>query len=254
MIQCVVNFSGGAGSFVAAVRAIEVYGPEETLLLFCDTRTEDADLYRFLDDCERVLPAKLVRIEEGRNLWERGETGGLLGNARHDPCSLYLKRQLADRWVNSHCPWAVRVFGIDYSESHRAERIRKRAQFKSWFPLLEKPHLTKEGQMAEIRRHGIEPPRLYALGAPHNNCGGACVKAGQAHFRWLYATLPCVYADWERNEERLRKHWGKDVSIMTKIRKGVKSTYTLREFRADIEAGLPPGDEEWGGCGCFVDM
>ena len=69
-VPCVVHFSGGAASYVAAKRAIAKYGPDDTVLLFCDTKTEDHDLYRFLDDCERVLPSRLVRISDGRTVWE----------------------------------------------------------------------------------------------------------------------------------------------------------------------------------------
>lgn len=106
-VKCVANFSGGAGSFVAAQRAIERYGAGNTVLLFCDTKTEDADLYRFLDDCERLLPAKLVRIADGRDIWQVFRDERFLGNSRVDPCSKILKRELADRWIAEHCPTAV---------------------------------------------------------------------------------------------------------------------------------------------------
>lgn len=254
-VKCVANFSGGAGSFVAAQRAIERYGAGNTVLLFCDTKTEDADLYRFLDDCERLLPAKLVRIADGRDIWQVFRDERFLGNSRVDPCSKILKRELADRWIAEHCPTAVRVFGIDFSESHRARRLAARlAPAEAWFPLLEKPLLDKRGLIHAIEQSGIATPRLYLLGAPHNNCGGACVKAGHAHFRWLHRELPCVYAEWERKEQECREYLGADVSILKDRRGGQSVPLTLAAFRKRIETRLPPLlDEEWGGCGCFVD-
>lgn len=44
----VVMFSGGVGSWAAAVRVAQRHGKESVTLLFTDTLEEDADLYRFL--------------------------------------------------------------------------------------------------------------------------------------------------------------------------------------------------------------
>jgi len=250
----VVNFSGGAGSYVAAKRAIERWGGDKVTLLFCDTKTEDADLYRFLDDCERVLPARLVRIADGRDIWELFRDVRYLGNTRVAPCSTILKRELGDKWGDDNHPDAVQVFGIDLGEAHRAKRLEKKLGDKCWFPLFDAPRLDKAGQIAEIEADGIKPPRLYGLGAPHNNCGGGCVKAGMAHWRWLYHALPCTYAEWERNEQELRDYLGKDISILRDRTGGEVKPLTLAEFRARIESNVPTlWDEEWGGCGCFLD-
>ncbi len=254
-IEAIVNFSGGAGSYVAAKRAIERYGADSTVLLFCDTKVEDPDLYRFLDDCEAFLDAKLVRIADGRDIWELFHDVRYLGNTRAAPCSTILKRELGDEWVSENAPTAQLVFGIDLGEAHRAKRLAERHGDRVWCPLLDKPHLTKDGQIEAIRADGIEPPALYALGAPHNNCAGGCVKAGHAHFRWLYHARPCTYAQWERKEQELRDYLGKDIAILRDRKTGKATTpVTLAEFRKRIEAKSPVlWDEEWGGCGCFLD-
>jgi len=255
MAKAVVNFSGGCGSYVAAKRAIARWGGDNVVLLFADTKIEDADLYRFLNDCEKVLPSRLVRIADGRDIWQLFKDVRFLGNTRVAPCSKILKKEMAEAWIAENAPDAFQVFGIDLGEAHRAKRIVKRlAPTEVWCPLLDKPHLTKQGQVNEIRQDGIEPPRLYALGAPHNNCGGGCVKAGMAHWRWLYHALPCTYAEWERNEQELRDYLGKDVTILKDRRGGEATPLTLREFRERIEANAPTlWDEEWGGCGCFIE-
>ena len=49
-MRYVVMYSGGASSYVAAKRTIAQFGRESVTLLFNDTKTEDADLYRFLDE------------------------------------------------------------------------------------------------------------------------------------------------------------------------------------------------------------
>lgn len=62
--------------------------------------------------------------------------------------------------------------------------------------MCEEPFVTKEEMLSELDQRGIEIPRLYKLGFSHNNCGGMCIRVGQAHFINLLKTMP------ERFEER----------------------------------------------------
>ena len=105
---------------------------------------------------------------------------------------------------------------------------------------MDNPTVSKQQVEPEFREYfpTIAVPRLYGLGASHNNCGGGCVKAGHAHFKWLLETLPDVYAEWEREEQGMRDFLGKDVSILTDRRcDGKKKPITLRQFRERIERG-----------------
>ena len=54
----IVSYSGGIGSFMAAVRVIEKHGLDDVLLVFTDTKTEDTDLYRFLVESAGHLEGK----------------------------------------------------------------------------------------------------------------------------------------------------------------------------------------------------
>ena len=105
-----------------------------------------------------------------------------------------------------------------------------------------------------MRAEGIDPPRLYGLGFAHNNCGGFCVRAGQAQFKRLLEVFPERYAYHEAQEEAMRQMLDRDVSILSEQRQGHKVPLTLRSFRERQEAqpGLFDADD-WGGCGCFVD-
>lgn len=98
-MKYVVSFSGGAGSYCAARRVCMEYGTDKVLLLFADTKMEDADTYRFIDDAQRVLGAELVTIADGRDPWQVFFDERFLGNSRIDPCSKTLKRKLLARWV-----------------------------------------------------------------------------------------------------------------------------------------------------------
>ena len=99
---------------------------------------------------------------------------------------------------------------------------------------------------------GIRPPRLYELGFPHNNCGGFCIKAGQAHFAHLWKTLPDRFLYHEAQEEALRCHLGKNVAILRDRRGGEVTPLTLRELRLRVEGEKQFDLFEWGGCGCFT--
>ena len=99
--------------------------------------------------------------------------------------------------------------------------------------------------------YSIEPPQLYKDGFSHGNCGGFCIKAGQAHFAHLLKTRPETYAYHEEQERQMREYLGKDVSVLKDRRGGTTKPMTLSAFRLRVETGDYDHDE-WGGCGCAV--
>lgn len=225
-------------------------------MLFTDTLVEDADLYRFLKEAAADVGGELVRLCEGRTIWEVFRDERFLGNHRIDPCSKILKRQMADRWLSENrIPEETTVYvGIDWSEEHRFVRLRdRRLPWVYEAPLCRAPYLTKRDMLEALRSRGIEPPRLYAMGFAHNSCGGGCVKAGIGHFAHLYRTLPCVFAEWERNEQELRDYLGKDVTILTDRKGGGRATMTLRDLRERLDGDGQVDLFAIGGCGCFTD-
>lgn len=256
----VVMFSGGVGSWAAAKRVVEKHGTASVALLFTDTRMEDEDLYRFLDEAAFNVRAPLIKIAEGRNPWHVFFDERFLGNSRRDPCSKILKRQMADRWLQANCdPAATTVYvGIDWTEEHRYTGLRDRRAADGWryeAPLCEPPYIDKADVMAWLRREGIKPPRLYEMGFSHNNCGGFCIKAGQGHYANLLRSMPERYAKHEAMEQAIRAYLGKDVSVMTDRRgDGKKKPLTLKDFRIRVESGAQVDAFDIGGCGCFSDV
>jgi len=252
-------FSGGVGSWAAAKRVAETHGTESLVLLFADTLIEDPDLYRFLPEAAANVGGELVRIAEGRTPWEVFKDVRLIGNTWADPCSKILKRKFIRRWITDHHdPTNTIVYlGIDWTEQHRLEKAIP--HWDPWTlraPLTEPPYLDKQDVFDWLATEGIELPRLYKLGMPHNNCGGACVKAGKAHFARLLEVLPDVYADWEHKEQEMRDYLGKDVAILRDRRDGVTKPETLKAWRERLEASDQLTLDEtldWGGCGCAVD-
>ncbi len=256
----VVMFSGGVGSWAAAKRVAERYGMRDLVLLFTDTCYEDPDLYRFLDEAVLNVGGELVRIADGRTPWEVYHDERFLGNSRADPCSKILKRELADRWLRENCDPANTVVnvGIDWSEEHRFTRLAALREQQGWryeAPLCEAPYLTKGGMFGLLRSEGIQVPQLYGLGFQHNNCRAWCCKAGQGHFVNLLSVRPEWYAEYEANEQELRRYLNRDdIAVLLDRRGGQARPMTLRELRGRVQAGEQMDMFDIGGCGCFVDV
>jgi 3'-phosphoadenosine 5'-phosphosulfate sulfotransferase (PAPS reductase)/FAD synthetase len=256
----VVMFSGGAGSWAAAKRVAEQHGTADLTLLFADTLIEDADLYRFLGEAAENIGAPLVQIADGRTPWQVFRDERFLGNARVGLCSKVLKQQQVDGWLDAmRDPVDTIVYvGLDWSEEHRLARLRALRGAAGWdyrAPLCEAPYLTRDDVLAEMRREGLRPPRLYEMGFAHNNCGGGCVRAGVGHFAHLARALPGVFAEWERNEQGLRDFLGRDDIAIPRDRTGGQARpLTLTQLRGRLDAGWQPDLFDIGGCGCFSDV
>ncbi len=252
----IVNVSGGLTSFEALKRTLDRYGKEHTHAIFADTLIEDEDLYRFLDDQDRYFGITIERVAEGRTPWQVMHDERCITMQSMAPCSKILKRKTIDKLIVQHYTPGTytRVFGMDWTEMHRVERLTTTlAPEPVWFPLIEKPYVQKCDIADYLDSIGIAVPRLYKMGFSHNNCGGGCVKAGQAHWAHLYHTLPARYAIWEAQEEDIRAYLGKDVTILKERINGVAYPLSLHDFRVRLEAGDTNYDKnDWGGCGCFA--
>lgn len=251
----IIMASGGVCSWAAAKRVVQQFGTDGVIQVFADTKMEDEDLYRFLDEGAVNVGVPLVKLADGRTPWEVMRDKHIIANSKIDPCSSVLKRDLLDKWRNKHATPedSVIYLGLDWTEMHRVERVNKRcAPWTYKAPMAEPPYLTKQQMLEWLKSEGICPPRLYTMGFPHNNCGGFCVKAGQAHFAHLLRTMPERYRFHEEQEQEMRKIVG-DHSILRDRKGGVSRTITLREFRQRIEAQGEFDMQEWGGCGCAVE-
>lgn len=242
----IVMFSGGIGSYITAKRVCEVVGAENVTLLFSDVKGanenphigEDEDTYRFVQEAATKLNAKLVILNDGRDIWQVFREKKFLGNSRLAPCSAELKQKPAKKWIfeNTTPEDSVIYVGIDWTEKHRMEAIvRGYAPWRVGAPLTKPPFLTKEQMIQEAEAEGLKAPRLYSLGFKHNNCGGGCVRAGQAQFKNLLEVMPERFAEWEKQEEKMQDFLGVPVTILAKTTNGKKEPLSLRELRVLAE-------------------
>jgi hypothetical protein len=238
------------------MRVKERHPGERIVLLFADTMMEDSDLYRFLVDSSAQLGLPITRIADGRTPWELFRDKRYIGNSRSAPCSVHLKRELLDQWHKQHCnPTETTLhFGLDWTEPHRLIRIRDaKASWVCEAYMTEAPYLDKHQMLGWMRREGLRPPRLYALGFSHNNCGGFCVKAGHAHFALLFRQLPDVYQFHETEERKLQKLVGPNYTILKDRTGGEVKPLSLAGFRQRLEAKESFDEFDFGGCGCAVE-
>lgn len=250
----IVQYSTGLASAEVAWRLVDQHGPGNVLLLTADTKAEDADNWRFAREVTDRLGCEWVILADGRTPMQVGRDERVVPNNRLAVCSRVLKRELLRRWIDEHCDPAETIvyLGFDWTEQHRIDAAAKPWQpYTVAAPLADPPYVSKPDLMDTFRARGIEPPRLYRQGFPHANCGGACVRGGQAQWELLLRVNRDRYLDWEDEEEKTRAELGKDVSILRDRTGGTVKPLTLRTFRErlDSQPGLfDCGD--WGACGC----
>lgn len=185
-----VSSSGGYGSAVSALICHKLKLPFE--MVFADTTIEDEDLYRFLDDIEKVVGKKHIRLKDGRNPWDTYVDNSYIGNTRIAHCSQNLKTDMVKAYLeeNADVDNDVLVLGLGLFEKDRLERAQKR-----WNPWKVTSLLIEHGVHPPhfgdwIKEYGLTPPRLYGMGFTHNNCGGFCCRAGQGQFANLLRLMP----------------------------------------------------------------
>lgn len=254
MTTHVVQFSTGAGSAEVAWRVVEQYGPDDVVLLAADTMVEDEDNWRFGNEVADRLGVPITKLADGRTPMQAGRDARVVPNNRLAVCSRILKRDLLRRYMDENFDPADTIvyLGFDWTETHRYD-----AAVPHWTPwtiacpLIQPPYLTKPDLLNLWRERSIEPPRLYAQGFAHANCGGACVRGGQAQWELLLRVNRPRYAEWEAEENQTRDMLGKDVSILRDRSGGTSTPLTLTAFRERLdEQGSLFDEDDWGPCGC----
>jgi 3'-phosphoadenosine 5'-phosphosulfate sulfotransferase (PAPS reductase)/FAD synthetase len=269
-VKHIISYSGGIGSWMSAKRVVEKVGKENVLLVFTDTKIEDSDLYRFINETVKEMDVDYIYLADGRNPWEVFKDKRFIGNSRLAHCSHVLKQDVFKEWLHSNFEpdECIIYLGIDWTEEHRTKKPKESyAPYQVKFPMCEEPYLTKEDMLNELNKLGIKTPSLYELGFSHNNCGGFCVRAGFGHFAHLLEKKPELYRHHEEKEQEMREFLGKDYSILKRSRRVWKVNHrggkyketeneqvTLKQLREEIESNQTENIDfqDIGGCGCFV--
>lgn len=236
-----VSFSTGLSSAITTERVLTRFGKDKTTVVFMDTKIEDDDNYRFMADCQKRWGVDIVVLAEGRTPFEVSRAERVIPNSRIAPCTFRLKIEVFRAWLETQEKPATIHIGYDFTEMHRMEATQKNYEslgFAVDFPLMWKPYEFRKYSQVVREDWGIEPPRMYALGYTHANCGGRCVKQGQGDWIRTLVNFPERYAEIEQWEQEMRQlsekhsHW----SILASQTPEGKKPLTLTELRQKHEA------------------
>ena len=176
MSRIISWFSAGAASAVAT-KLIKA-----DVIAYCDTGSEDEDNARFYVDCQKWFGRPITRLknERYRDTWDLWEKRAYLSGVEGAPCTNALKVHPRRAFQQ---PDDIHVFGYtaDGPDIKRAMRLRDDyPDLHVRYPLIERG-LTKAACLELLRKAGIQPPRVYAMGFPNANCI-PCVKATSPNY------------------------------------------------------------------------
>jgi len=243
----VVSVGGGLSSTMALpIKAIAKYGRSNVDLIMCRLPNEDPDVWKLVDAVQNLTGVEVKMIGLNKTPWdiffELGYINPVSGRGRADPCSKLLKREVLLEYMNQNYDSKSTALCVGITAHEYSDRwfdIHKNWTQKGWSvvaPLAEHKTITRESMMIDCERMFGFVPRLYRYGFDHNNCGGACIKAGQAQWAMLLYYLPDVYLWWEENEERFRREVNPNIAILKRQRKNVVLPLSLKEFRIELQA------------------
>ena len=190
-----VWFSCGAASAVAAKKAIELYGKDNTIRVVNNPITEEhPDNIRFLKDVERWLG---VEIEIATNpkypnasCVEVWDTKKFMSSPFGAPCTLELKKRARQHWESINKPDHT-VLGFTVDERHRHDRFVQTE--REVLPVLIDANLTKDDCFRIVEKAGIRLPEIYSLGFPNANCIGCVKSSGVWYWNHVRKTFPDVF-------------------------------------------------------------
>lgn len=172
--------------------ALQIYSDME--LYYIDTGSQEEDSMRFLRECEEWYgrEIKILRSSEYIDHFDVIEKQGLISTHHYFPCTFELKKKVRYRLEDELGAWDGQVWGFDFGEHHRAQRMTEQyPAMKPLYPLIEQG-LTKENCAYMLALRGIELPRMYKLGYRNNNCIG-CVRGGMGYWNKIRQDFPEVF-------------------------------------------------------------
>jgi 3'-phosphoadenosine 5'-phosphosulfate sulfotransferase (PAPS reductase)/FAD synthetase len=215
-------WSGGITSAVACLWAVQTF--KDVVIVFQDTKNEDADTYRFLKDCENLYSQPIERISRiGRDyksieeVWLKFES---LAVAHGAICSTVLKREVREAYQNLKTDYA-QVFGFDKNERNRHLSMRRNYPEINVFSPLVDLGISKADCARMFSKLGIQIPNAYKLGFQNNNClQTGCVRGGIGYWQKYKEVFPDRFDRMAERERKLTALKGEPVTICKDQSKG----------------------------------
>lgn len=198
-MKCIVCFSGGHSSAIAAIETVRKYGKEAVILLNHDisSHVEHEDIKRFKREVADYLGLSITYAN--MPCWDTTPPLSVAiknkgFKAYNSPafCTARLKTEPFRRWLaeNGECGDSV-IYGFDPEETNRMFRrsdIMQAMGYKAVFPLAD-----WERTIYATEEVGIERPITYQI-YKHANCIG-CLKAGRQHWYCVYCLRPDIWEE-----------------------------------------------------------
>jgi hypothetical protein len=275
--------SGGKSSTLAAYYHKRNNPDRDFIYYFNDTLVEDQSTYRFLIESlyflEDLPVPKLVRrwidaippisvddlylIKRTSHLnrlfnrvcehtglireftvdpWTAFEQARYIGNTRVDVCSRMLKRDPRRKFTDSLVNVEICV-GFNWDEMDRYE---KALTYESNLIAPLAQDFVDGGKLWETFHavSGVDQGEAYDYGFDHDNCSGACVKAGLGQWAKLYTHRPNVYLWCETRMKLMMQQNPKLLPFLRKTINGNTRYLSLEEYRINfLERGEPILDD-----------
>lgn len=252
----IVSFSTGLSSALTVERVRERYGEKNTMIVFMDTGIEDEDNYRFMADMQkRWAGMEFVVLADGRSPLQVAEDEHIIPNYRVASCTRRLKIFPFKKFLKKFDPSEITIhIGFDFQEVHRCASTKKNYEKLGYavdFPLLWKPIEYRTYEQVCRDDWGVEPPRMYAMGYSHANCGGTCIKQGQSDWTRTLVNFPERFMEVEEWERRMREHPKRAPHALLRSSRGGETVpMTLQQLREEYEqmSNANPSFFDSGGC------
>ena len=221
MSKIICWWSGGITSAVACKIAIERFGIENCQVIMIDTKNEDADTYRFKNDCEKwyglpitSITAVGTKYENIQDVWLKKLS---LNTATGAICSTELKRWVRENW-QKHNEYDYQIFGYEFDkkEMNRALGMHKNNPVaKPIFPLLMMGYDKPKCLDIIENEAGIKVPNAYYYGFKNNNClQTGCVQGGIGYWQLMRDIKPEVFNAMAEMEHTLTDLKGEPVTML----------------------------------------
>jgi hypothetical protein len=255
-MQHIISVGGGLTSTLYTTEAVLKFVPKSDVrLIMAKLPNEDPDVWRLCDAVSSAFGVTIEYIGLGLTPWDIFFKEKAIGNSLIDPCSKKLKRQVLTKWLYTNCDKENTILHVGITKHEIDRMVALTANYRKDGWTVDAPlynfDMPREEQMKDCENRFGFVPRLYKYGFHHNNCGGACIKAGMKEWGRLLYYLPDVYHWWEFNETKFRNTIGKDYTVLHEVKKGVKQNLTLYNYRRrcerwwgslNIEKGTVPYD------------
>ena len=200
----VVQFSGGAGSAVAAKLVIDEFGPDDVVLLFHDTLAEHPDATRFRADLSAYLGVPITERSCGKSLWEVIDAHNALPSSFMGFCTQELKQQPGERYVQDLEMMGeplVLYNGMGPDEPNRVRRAKMEAGKRGRKLRCPLDEHDIDDPKSVVQSWGIELPACYSY-FKHNNCIPCFKATGFDYWRAVYTHHRPEYERAAELEER----------------------------------------------------